>query len=85
MTESSPAVFVTKNSVLDDYLTVGSPIPNTLVRIVDPLDSTKLYGSGEIGEIQVKGPQVSIYEKYIKTVCRHHIIRNFIGNAWLPQ
>lgn len=60
MTETSPTVFVTRNSTTDDYLTVGPPVPNTLSRIVDPLDSTKEFGPGEVGEIQVKGPQVSI-------------------------
>uniref|UniRef100_A0A2S2NN70 Putative 4-coumarate--CoA ligase n=1 Tax=Schizaphis graminum TaxID=13262 RepID=A0A2S2NN70_SCHGA len=58
MTESSPAVFVSRNSSLFDYLTVGPPISNTLARVVDPTDSTVEYGPGETGEIQVKGPQV---------------------------
>jgi len=58
MTESSPAVFVSRNSSLFDYLTVGPPISNTLARVVDPSDSTVEYGPGETGEIQVKGPQV---------------------------
>lgn len=60
MTEASPAVFVSRNSVWDDYLTVGPPIPNTLARVVEPTDSTKEFGPGEVGEIQIKGPQVSI-------------------------
>lgn len=59
MTEASPAVFVSRNSCLDDYLTVGPPISNTKARVVDPSDSTKAYGPGEVGEIQVHGPQVS--------------------------
>lgn len=60
MTEASPAVFVSRNSSRDDHLTVGPPISNTLARIVDTTDSTKEFGPGEVGEIQVKGPQVSI-------------------------
>lgn len=60
MTESSPAVFVSRNTSLFDYLTVGPPISNTLARIVDPTDNTVEYGPGETGEIQVKGPQVMI-------------------------
>lgn len=59
MTEASPAVFVSRNSVLDDYLTVGPPVPNTLARVVNPEDSSQVFGVGEVGEIQVKGPQVS--------------------------
>lgn len=71
MTEASPVVFITKNSVLDNYLTVGPPIPNTSTRIVDPLDNTKLYGPGEVGEIQIKGPQVREINKHFKYVYRH--------------
>lgn len=59
MTESSPAVFVSRNSSFADYLTVGPPISNTLAKVVDPTDHTVKYGPGEVGEIQVKGPQVS--------------------------
>ncbi|KAL5241560.1 hypothetical protein ACI65C_008970 [Semiaphis heraclei] len=60
MTESSPAVFVSRNSSFADYLTVGPPISNTLAKVVDPTDHTVKYGPGEVGEIQVKGPQVMI-------------------------
>lgn len=59
MTESSPVVFVSRNSSLNDYLTVGPPVSNTKARVVDPSDSTKEYGPGEVGEIQASGPQVS--------------------------
>lgn len=64
MTEASPAVFVSRNTGDVNHLTVGPPMPNTLGRIVDPLDSTKELGPDEVGEIQVKGPQVSVF-KYI--------------------
>ncbi|XP_060864704.1 uncharacterized protein LOC132940916 [Metopolophium dirhodum] len=58
MTESSPAVFVSRNSSLVDYLTVGPPISNTKAKVVDPTDDTVEYGAGEVGEILVNGPQV---------------------------
>ncbi|CAI6365969.1 unnamed protein product [Macrosiphum euphorbiae] len=58
MTESSPAVFVSRNSSLVDYLTVGPPISNTKAKVVDPTDDTVEFGPGEVGEIQVNGPQV---------------------------
>lgn len=74
MTESSPAVFISRNSSLFDYLTVGPPVSNTLARVVDPTDNTVEYGPGETGEIQVKGPQVNNNNK-------HTIINN--GNKWL--
>lgn len=68
MTESSPAVFVSRNVVSDDYLTVGSPVSNTWARIVEPGDPTKEYGPGEVGEIQIKGPQVRFGESLINYV-----------------
>jgi len=58
MTESSPAVFVSRNSSFADYLTVGPPISNTKAKVVDPTDDTVEYGPGEIGEIMINGPQV---------------------------
>lgn len=60
MTESSPAVFVSRNSSMADYLTVGPPISNTMAKVVDPTDVTVEYGPGEIGEILVNGPQVML-------------------------
>lgn len=64
MTEASPAVFVSRNSVVDDYLTVGPPISNTMAKVVDPTDSSKEFGPGEVGEIQVHGPQVIIFREF---------------------
>ncbi|XP_050547919.1 uncharacterized protein LOC126909526 [Daktulosphaira vitifoliae] len=60
MTETSPVVFVTRNSDRFSYLTVGPPVSNTMARIVDPNDYSILYGPNESGEIQVKGPQVML-------------------------
>ena len=40
--------------------TVGFPIPNTSIRIVDIETGTKVIGVGESGEITVKGPQVML-------------------------
>lgn len=38
--------------------TVGIPLPNTDIKIVDLVDDDKEIGIGEIGEICIKGPQV---------------------------
>jgi len=38
--------------------TVGVPLPNTDIRIVDPDTGTRELGPGEAGEICVRGPQV---------------------------
>jgi long-chain acyl-CoA synthetase len=56
MTETSPVVTV---NPLDDTLrlgTIGLPLPSTDMRIVN--DDGQPIGVGEIGEIQVQGPQV---------------------------
>jgi len=56
MTETSPVVTV---NPLDDTLRLGSiglPLPSTDVRIVN--EDGQVLGVGEIGEIQVNGPQV---------------------------
>lgn len=56
MTETSPVVTV---NPLDDSLQLGSiglPLPSTDVRIVN--EDGQSLGVGEIGEIQVQGPQV---------------------------
>ncbi len=38
--------------------TVGLPLPNTDIRIVDPETGTRQMPAGEVGEICVRGPQV---------------------------
>jgi long-chain acyl-CoA synthetase len=38
--------------------TVGFPMPDTIVKIVDPSDPTKVLPWGEEGEVAVKGPQL---------------------------
>ncbi len=56
MTEASPVV---TTNPLDDTArqgTIGLPIPSTLVRIVD--EQYNPVANGEVGELQVKGPQV---------------------------
>jgi len=56
MTETSPVVTV---NPLDDSLrlgTIGLPLPSTDMRIVN--DDGQPVGVGEVGEIQVQGPQV---------------------------
>jgi len=56
LTETSPVVTV---NPLDDSLrlgTIGLPLPSTDMRIVN--DDGQPVGVGEVGEIQVQGPQV---------------------------
>lgn len=58
MTESSPVTHT--NPFIGDRKvgSVGMPIPDTEVKIVDIDDYTKIVPLGESGEIMIKGPQV---------------------------
>lgn len=56
MTETSPVVTVNPLNETIRLGTIGLPLPSTDVRIVN--DDGQPLGVGEIGEIQVKGPQV---------------------------
>lgn len=56
MTECAPVASVNPLDGTGRLGTIGLPIPSTDMRIVD--DSGQPLGIGEIGEIQVKGPQV---------------------------
>lgn len=40
--------------------TIGLPLPDTDVRIVDPEQGTRLVPPGEVGELAVRGPQVML-------------------------
>ncbi len=56
MTESSPVASVNPLDGSGKLGTIGLPIPSTDMRIVD--DSGHPLPQGEVGEIQIKGPQV---------------------------
>ena len=56
MTEASPVVTANPLDKSARLGTIGVPIPSTDVRLVD--DQGQVVAQGEIGEIQVKGPQV---------------------------
>ena len=57
MTESSPVASV--NPLTDDAIigTIGLPVPSTQLRVADA-DTDEPLPQGEVGEIQIKGPQV---------------------------
>lgn len=57
LTEASPVVCCTALTVPGKPLSIGQPIPGTDVRLVD-IDTGKVVGIGERGEMQVRGPQV---------------------------
>jgi len=56
MTEASPVVTSNPIDGTGRLGTIGLPVPSTDVRIIS--EEGKVLGVGEIGEIQVKGPQV---------------------------
>lgn len=56
MTESSPVATVNPLDGTGKIGTIGLPVPSTDIRIVD--DERNPLGVGEVGELQIKGPQV---------------------------
>ncbi|MFX0058193.1 MAG: long-chain fatty acid--CoA ligase [Candidatus Hodarchaeota archaeon] len=58
MTEASPVTHTNPFQGERKVGSVGMPIPDTEVRIVDIEDYTKILPIGEAGEIIIKGPQV---------------------------
>lgn len=58
MTEASPVVSLNPIDGNGKPGSIGLPVPSTDVRIVD--ESGRVCGFGEIGEIQVRGPQVML-------------------------
>jgi len=56
MTEASPVISCNPLDETGQIGTIGMPVPSTEVRIVD--EAGNILSQGEIGEIQVKGPQV---------------------------
>jgi len=58
LTESSPVTHSNPFSGIRKVGSVGMPIPDTNVRIVDIEDYSKILPIGEAGEIIMKGPQI---------------------------
>ncbi|MFW9972002.1 MAG: long-chain fatty acid--CoA ligase [Candidatus Odinarchaeota archaeon] len=58
LTETSPVTHSNPFSGTRKIGSVGMPIPDTEVRIVDIDDYTKILPPGEAGEIMMKGPQI---------------------------
>ena len=57
LTEASPVVCCAALRVPSKPMSIGLPLPGTDIRFVD-VDSGKVVGIGENGELQVRGPQV---------------------------
>lgn len=59
-TETAPVATVTPWGGTIKPGTVGVPVPDTDVKIVDVADPDKTLGIGEAGEIAIKGPQIMV-------------------------
>ncbi|EGG15061.1 4-coumarate-CoA ligase [Cavenderia fasciculata] len=57
LTEASPTIFLTVFNMTKTG-SVGTLLPNQVIKIIDTTDPTKLLGIGEAGELCVKGPNV---------------------------
>ncbi|HYA54898.1 MAG TPA: long-chain fatty acid--CoA ligase [Thermoplasmata archaeon] len=60
LSETSPITHVNPLSGERRLGSIGVPIPGTDHRVVDLEDSTRVLGSGEVGELSVRGPQVML-------------------------
>ncbi|HEY8464278.1 MAG TPA: long-chain fatty acid--CoA ligase [Bacillota bacterium] len=58
LSETSPVVAINPIYGQAKIGSVGVPLPDTEIRIVDPVTGQDLTDTGEVGEIIVKGPQV---------------------------
>jgi long-chain acyl-CoA synthetase len=77
MTEVSPAATMTPSSGTIKAGTVGIPLPDTDVKVMDADTGKKELGPGETGEIIVKGPQLMMgyYNKPRET-------KEAVKNGW---
>jgi len=58
LTESAPIAACNPLDGTEQIGTIGMPVPSTIMRVVD--DNYKPVATGQIGELQIKGPQVMV-------------------------
>jgi long-chain acyl-CoA synthetase len=58
LTEASPVTHVNPIHGLRKQGTIGLPLPSTDARVMDLETGTRALGSGQVGELAVRGPQV---------------------------
>jgi long-chain acyl-CoA synthetase len=56
--ESGPVLTFNPRDGIRKLQSVGVPVPDTELQIVDARDGNRVLGCGEIGEIRVRGPQI---------------------------
>ncbi len=60
LSETSPVTHVNPTEGERRAGSIGIPVPNTDQRIVDPETGTRVLGPGEVGELEIRGPQVML-------------------------
>ena len=60
LSEASPVTHVNPVEGERRAGSIGIPVPDTFERIVDPEQRGRVLGTGEVGELEVKGPQVML-------------------------
>ncbi len=82
MTETSPLVTMNPLEGTKKIGSVGIPIQNTAVKLVDTETGTREVAPGEAGEVIVRGPQVmkGYHNQPEETA---HALREFQGEKWL--
>ena len=78
LSEASPVTHVNPIGGKVKAGSIGMPVADTDVKIVDTEDDSKILGIGEVGEICVKGPQV--FKGYWN---REEETKNTLRNGWL--
>ena len=58
LTETSPVALANPFTDHRKIGTIGIPFPSTDIRVVDPDEPERVVAQGEVGELQIKGPQV---------------------------
>lgn len=64
ITEASPATCLNPVGGLNKAGSIGLPLPDTEIKIVDLVDENKELAIEEVGELCFKGPQVSVHGYY---------------------
>ncbi|MDI6797650.1 MAG: AMP-binding protein [Desulfatibacillaceae bacterium] len=82
MTETSPLITGNPYRGQSRIGSVGLPLPNTKVRVVDTEDRTKEVPPGQEGELAVSGPQV-MARYHNKPEETDHAVWNIGGERWL--
>ncbi len=83
LSEASPVCTVNPLDSMGKIGTIGVPVPNTAVKIVDTETGQKVLSIGEIGELCIKGPQVMKGYWNMATETANVLRSDEHGDVWL--